>query len=357
MNKKKNFFAQKIKINGKTVSKTSKPFIVAEVSANHANSFRNLKDIIIKAKNCGADAIKFQTFALDEMTINSQKKIFKLANYFKINSWNNRSLYSLYKEAHLSYSLQKKAFHFAKKNKIICFSSVFDEQSLHFLQSLKTPIYKVASLESLHFPLIQKIKKTGKPLIISTGTLAIKEIKSLIAFLKKINFKKVILCHCVSDYPVKIENANLEMIKYLKTLFDGIIGYSDHTIGITAPIISAKLGAKVIEKHFINLKFNKSLDSAFSSDPEELKTIVKETYISHKMNNPLNLKIKSFNKRFRRSIFSIKDIKAGEKFTKKNIKVVRPNGGLEPRYFDIIINKKSNKKILKNSPIKINHFD
>ena len=315
--KKKNFFAQKIKINNKIISKTSKPFIIAEVSANHANSFKNLKDIILKAKNCGADAIKFQTFVLDEMTINSKKNFFNLGNYFEINSWNNRSLYSLYKEALLSYSLQKKAFSFAKKNKITCFSSVFDEQSLDFLESLKTPAYKVASLESLHFPLIKKIKKTGKPLIISTGTLTLKEIRSLINFLKEINFTKVILCHCVSEYPVKIENANLEMIKYLKKYFDGIIGYSDHTIGIAATIIASNLGAKVIEKQFINSKLNK---------------------------------------KFRRSIFSVKDIKKGEKFTEQNIKIIRPNGGLEPKYFNRIINKKSTKNILKHSPIKINYF-
>ena len=214
----------------------------------------------------------------------------------------------------------------------------------------------MASLESLHFPLIKKIKKTGKPMIISTGTLTINEIKSLITFLKKIKFKNVILCHCVSEYPVKLENANLKMIKHLKKYFNGIIGYSDHTIGLAAPIIASNFGAKLIEKHFINLKSKKSLDSSFSSSPKELGMLVKETHNSYLMSKKLNKNIKSFNKKFRRSIFSTEIIRKGEKFTDKNIKIIRPGGGLEPKFYDTIINRKSKKNIEKNSPIKKIHF-
>ena len=353
---KKRFFSKKIKIENKVISQNSAPFIVAEVSANHGNSFKNIKDIIDKAKSNGADAIKFQTFDLDEMTIDSKKKIFFLDNYFKIKSWNNRSLYNIYKEAQFPFELHKKVFNYAKKKNITCFSSVFDQKSLNFLEKIKSPVYKVASLESLHFPLIKKIKKTGKPMIISTGTLTINEIKSLINFLKKIKFKNVILCHCVSEYPVKLENANLKMIKHLKKYFDGIIGYSDHTIGLAAPIIASNFGARLIEKHFINLKSKKSLDSSFSSGPEELGMLVKETHNSFLMNKKLNKNIKSFNKKFRRSIFSTKIIRKGEKFSDKNIKIIRPGGGLEPKFYEFIINRKSKKNIEKNSPIKNMHF-
>lgn len=353
---KKNFFSTKIKIGNYIISQNSAPFIVAEVSANHGNSFKNIKDIIDKVKSSGADAIKFQTFDLDEMTINSEKKIFFLDNYFKIKSWNNRSLYDIYKEAQFPYKLHDKVFNYAKKKKLLCFSSVFDEKSLNFLEKIKCPIYKVASLESLHFPLIKKIKKTGKSMIISTGTLTINEIKNLIKFLKKIKFRNVILCHCVSEYPVKLVNANLKMIKHLKKYFDGIIGYSDHTIGLAAPIIASNFGAKVIEKHFINSKSKKSLDSTFSSGPEELGMIVKESYNSYLMSNKLNKNIKSFNKKFRRSIYSTKFILKGEKFSENNIKIIRPGGGLEPKYYESIINRKSKKNIIKNNPIRKNDF-
>tara|TARA_B110000037_G_scaffold211436_1_gene262982 strand:+ start:463 stop:1524 length:1062 start_codon:yes stop_codon:yes gene_type:complete len=352
----KNFFSQKIKIDKKIITNKSAPFVVAEVSANHGSSLKNIKDIIDKAKKNGADAIKFQTFDLNEMTLDSDNKIFKSKNYFKINSWNNRTLYNIYKEAQFPFKLHKDAFNYAKKKKIICFSSVFDEKSLKFLEKLKTPIYKIASLESLHFPLINKIKKTNKPLIISTGTLSLNEIKKLISFLKKIKFKKIILCHCVSEYPVKSANSNLKMIKYLKNIFDGLVGYSDHTLGVSAAIISANYGARLIEKHFTNSKKKISLDSTFSSDPEEFKILTSEVKRTHQFGNKLNLNIYSFNKKFRRSIIAVKDIKKDEKFTSENIKILRPNAGIEPKYFDNLITKKSKKSINKGTPIKFSDF-
>lgn len=352
----KKFFSQNIKIGNKIINSKSYPFIVAEVSANHGNSLKNIKDIIDKAKTSGADAIKFQSFDLDEMTLKSNKSFFLLKKYFKIKSWNNRSLYSIYREAQFPFELHKKVFAYAKRKKIICFSSVFDKKSLKLLQDLKTPIYKLASLEALHFPLIKEIKKTNKPLIISTGTLSIDEIKELIQFLKKINYKKIILCHCVSEYPVRPHNANLQMIKYLKKLFDGLIGYSDHTLGVSGAIISANYGAKLIEKHFTNSNNNRSLDSSFSADPKELELITSEVKRTFEFGNKLNLNIKSFNKKFRRSIIAVRDIKKGEKFNSENVKVIRPNAGIEPKYYNFLIKKRSKKNIVKGSPIKLSDF-
>lgn len=353
----KKFFAQKIKIGNKQIDSKSKPFVVAEVSSNHGNSFKNIKDIIDKAKNNGADAVKFQSFDLNEMTLKSNKNIFLLKKYFKIKSWNDRSLYNIYKEAQFPFKLHKKVFEYAKKKRIICFSSVFDKKSLKLLENLKTPVYKLASLESLHFPLIREIKKTNKPLIISTGTLTVLEIKKLIKFLKKIKYKKIILCHCVSDYPVKPNNSNLQMIKFLKKMFDGLVGYSDHTLGVSASIISVNYGAKLIEKHFTNSINNISLDSSFSSDPRELKIITSEVKRTYEFGNKLNLNINSFNKKFRRSIIVVKDIKKGERFTTENVKIIRPNAGIEPKYYDILINTKSKKNFLKGTPIKFSDLN
>ena len=349
----KKFFAQKIKISNKEINLKSRPFIVAEVSSNHGNSLKNIKDIINKAKASGVDAIKFQSFDLDEMTLKSKKNIFLLKKYFKIKNWNNRSLYSIYKEAQFPHELHKKVFEYAKKKRIICFSSVFDKKSLELLENLKTPAYKLASLEALHFPLIREIKKTNKPLIISTGTLSVVEIKKLIKFLKKIKYKKIILCHCVSEYPVKPNNSNLKMVKFLQKIFDGLVGYSDHTLGISASIISANYGAKLIEKHFTNSKDNFSLDSAFSADPEELSIITSEVKRTYEFGNHLNLEINSFNKKFRRSIIVVKNVKKGEKFTTENLKIIRPNAGIEPKYYDNLINTRAKKNFLKGTPIKL----
>jgi N-acetylneuraminate synthase len=240
-----------IKINNKIISNQSKPFVIAEISANHRNSIKETFRLIRAAAKIKVDAVKFQTFDLDEMTLNIKKKEFMIKNQFKIESWNNRSLYSIYKEAQFPFEWHEKVFKEAKKLGLICFSSVFDEKSLIFLEKLKVQIYKIASLESLHFPLIEKVARTKKPIIISTGTLSIKEIKKLVLFLKKIKCKKYILLHCVTEYPAKYKNINLKTIKFISQKYKCLTGYSDHTNGIGVAISSINYGACVVEKHFI----------------------------------------------------------------------------------------------------------
>ena len=209
----------KIKIRNKIISNHTKPFVIAEISANHRNSIEETLKLLKAAAKIKVDAVKFQTFDLDEMTLNINKKDFLIKKKFKTDSWNNRSLYSIYKEAQFPFEWHKKVFKEARKLGLICFSSVFDEKSLYFLEKLKVPMYKIASLESLHFPLIEKVAKTKKPIIISTGTLSNKEIKKLILFLKKIKCKKFVILHCVTEYPANYKKLCLNHLYNQSAVF------------------------------------------------------------------------------------------------------------------------------------------
>lgn len=343
-----------IKINKKTISYNSKPFIVAEISANHKNSLKNTFKLLKAAAKAKVDAVKFQTFNLNDMTLNLNKREFLIKKKFKTKSWNNRTLHSIYKEAQFPYKWHKKVFNEAKRLGLIVFSSVFDEKSLLFLEKLKVPMYKIASLESLHFPLIEKVAKTKKPIIISTGTLSIQEIKQLIKFLKKIKCKKFVILHCVTEYPANYKNVNLKTINYLKKKFNCLVGYSDHTKGIGVSISSINYGACLIEKHFM-LSNVKSLDSEFSSDQMEMENLVNEINNSWqsigKIKNDISRSEKIYRK-YRRSIYSIKDIKKGERLSQKNIGIIRPGFGMEPKYFSQILIKKAKIFIKKGTPIK-----
>ena len=344
----------KLKIKNKIISNKSRPFIIAEISANHRNSITETIKLLRAAAEIKVDAVKFQTFDLNEMTLNIKKKDFLIKKKFKTKSWNNRSLYSIYKEAQFPFEWHKKVFKEAKKLGLICFSSVFDEKSLQFLEKLNVPMYKIASLESLHFPLIKKVANTNKPLIISTGTLSIKEIQKLINFLKKIKFNKFIILHCVTEYPANYKNVKLKTIQHIKKKFKCLTGYSDHTKGIGVAISSINYGACVIEKHFMLSKNKRSLDSDFSSDISEMKRLVKEVENSWKASGDAKIDISKSEKvylKYRRSIYCIKDIKKGQKFSKDNIKVIRPGFGLPPEFYDSIINKIAKKTIKRGTAL------
>jgi pseudaminic acid synthase len=345
---------KKIRIKNRIVSDLHKPLVIAEISANHQNSIEHTFSLIEKAAEAGVEAIKFQTFDLNEMTLNSKSKFFMINNKFQNKKWNKRSLYNLYKEAQFPFEWHKKVFKKAKDYGLICFSSVFDVDSVDFLENLNVPAYKIASLESLHFPLIKRVCKTNKPIIISTGTLNLNEISSLIKFLKKNKCKKYILLHCVTDYPAKPININLKFIKYLKKKYNCLVGFSDHTSGIGSAICSVAFGANIIEKHFKFSQESEVLDKDFSLDPKSMKLLVKETEVAwESMGNEIKTfsKNEKVYKKYRRSIFACKPIQAGEKFTSQNIKIVRPSGGLDPRYYYKIIGKKSKKNYKFAEPV------
>ena len=336
-----------------TISSKSKCFVVAEISANHSGSLNILKKTILEAKKSGADAIKLQTYQANTITLNVKNKHF-LINDKSI--WKGQQLYNLYKKAETPFKWHKEIFSFAKKNNIFCFSAPFDLTAVDLLEKLNCPLYKVASPEIEDLRLIEKIAKTKKPIIISTGIASENDIKKAIKVCLKFKNYKLILLNCISSYPAKNSELNLKHINILKK-FCPIVGYSDHSNSDLASIISVANGAKVIEKHFILNKNIKSPDSTFSYDPKELKNLIKkirntETMLGNEIINKKNI-IKKKLKTVTRSIFYSDDIKKGEKINLKNIKSVRPGTGLQLSYFNKILGKKVKKNCKFGQPVKL----
>ena len=346
-----------MKIKNRLISENKPPFIVAEISANHNNSLKRTLKLIDEAKNAGADAVKIQTYKAETITLNSKKKDFLIKN--KKSLWFGKYLFELYSKGSLPWEWHKQIFARAKKNNILCFSTPFDESAIDFLEKLNCPVYKVASFENNHFPLIEKLIKIKKPIIISTGLTTFNDIKIIIKNFKQKNFRNFILLKCTSSYPAPEEDTNLKTLEDLKKRFKITVGLSDHTRGIGVAVASVAYGSSLIEKHFTLNKNDGGLDDSFSIDPKELKDLVTETKRAWQSKGKIYYGISKSEKPsliFKRSIYSINDIKKGEIITKKNIKVIRPNKGLHPNFFYKILGKKTKKKILKASPLKLEHF-
>jgi len=329
----------------------NKVFFIAEISANHCGNFNLAKKLIKCAKINGADAVKLQTYTADTMTIKSNKK------YFKINEglWKGYTLWDLYNKAHTPLKWHKELFKYGKSLGIKVFSTPFDDTAVDFLEKLNCPIYKIASFEMTDLNLIKKVSKTKKPLIISTGMANLKEIKTTVNTAKKNGAKDITLLYCVSNYPSSIEDFNLNNIKILKKKFKCKVGISDHSTDNRVAIASIASGAEVIEKHIALDNQKKGFDIDFSLKGKEIKKLRDDIDVAFKLlgkNTFFRNKSENKSKIFRRSIFTTKDIKKGEKFTKDNIRVVRPGYGLAPKYYDKILNKKSLINIQKGEPLK-----
>ena len=340
MKKKINFFKKKT------------PIIIAEMSGNHNGSLKIALDIVREASKAGADAIKLQTYTAETITLNSKSRDFIIHD--KKSLWKKERLYNLYKKAHTPWSWHKKIYDLAKKLNLVCFSSPFDETAVDFLEKLNTPFYKIASFEITHLPLIKKVALTKKPMIISTGLASKKEIKEAIKIAKKNGCPEIILLKCTSAYPADIADTNILTIKDLKKSFKCEVGFSDHTLGIGAPLAAISHGAKIIEKHFTISKRDKGVDSAFSMDVRELSLLVTEAKRAYLSLGKVNYKLSSSEKKskiFRRSIYAKRNIEKGEIFTSHNIKVVRPSYGLSPKYYFKLLGKRSKRQIKKATRI------
>ena len=328
-----------------------KPFLIAEISANHNGSIHNAKKLIDCAKKNGADAVKLQTYTPDTMTIKSNKAYFKI----KEGPWKGYKLWDLYKKAHTPLKWHKELFQYAKKKNIKIFSTPFDETAVDFLEELKCPFYKVASFEMTDIPLIKKIAQTKKPMIISTGMANLNEIEATYKCAKKYGAKKIILLYCVSNYPSKNSDFNLKNIEILRKKFKCDIGLSDHSKDNLIAALAVSQGAAVIEKHIALQNQKKGLDLEFSLKGDELKEfrrVLNDSFELVKNKKFFRNDSENKSKIFRRSIFSVKDVKKGEKFTKQNIKRIRPGFGLEPMYYEKLLGKKSLKYISKGEPLK-----
>jgi pseudaminic acid synthase len=317
-----------------------KPFIIAEMSGNHNQSLERALKIIEIAAQCGADAIKLQTYTADTLTINHRGGLFDIKDPTSL--WANRNLYELYQEAYTPWEWHAAMFKCAADNGMLCFSTPFDDTAVDFLENLNAPVHKIASFENNHHPLLKKVAQTGKPVIMSTGASDLANLAESVDVLRANGCKDLVLLKCTSNYPSTPENSNIRTIPHLRELFNCEVGLSDHTMGIGVPIAAVTLGATVIEKHFCLSRAEGGVDSAFSLEPDELKGLVIETERAWQSLGQVQYGVQDTEKKsllFKRSIYVVKDVQAGELFTEENIRVIRPGDGLHPKYYEGLLGK------------------
>lgn len=332
------------------INKSSPVFIIAELSANHNGSLETAIETIKAAKRAGADCVKLQTYTADTITIDSDKDDFKI----KGTIWEGKNLYQLYKEAYTPWEWHARLFEVAKEEGLICFSSPFDNTAVDFLEDLNTPAYKIASFEITDIPLIEYVASKQKPVIISTGIATTEDIDLALDACRRMGNNDIALLKCTSSYPAPIDEANLIMIEDMAKKYGVITGLSDHTMGATAPIVATALGAKIIEKHFILDRSIGGPDASFSLNENEFTAMVKavrEAEIAMgKVDYTLTEKQKK-GREFSRSLYIVEDIKAGEVFTEKNVRSIRPGFGLEPKFYKDIIGLKCNHDLSAGTPL------
>jgi N-acetylneuraminate synthase len=339
-----------IKINQRIISLSNEPYIIAELSANHNGSLERAKLSIKSAKESGAHAVKFQTYSAATMTIDCDKPDFII----KGGLWDGYKLFDLYGEATTPYDWHKELFSYAAEVGIDCFSTPFDESAFELLEELKTPAYKIASFELTDLPLIKLVAKTGKPLLMSTGMANEEEIDEAIKTALNSGASDLLIFHCISSYPAPIEQSNLRKIANLRTRFGVEVGLSDHTLGTTAAIASVALGASAIEKHFTLSRNDKGPDSEFSIEPNELVELVngtKDAWLSLGNGDFSRAESERSSLAFRRSIYFVRDLKAGQIITSEDIRRIRPGFGLPPKFYDDIIGKKVSIDVTIGEPV------
>lgn len=326
-------------------------FIIAEMSANHGHDIQKAYKIIDAAAEAGADAVKLQTYTADTITLDCDKKYFQV----KVNdAWKGQTLHSLYKKAFTPWQWQPKLKEYAEKKGLVLFSSPFDNTAVDFLEKMNVVLYKVASFEVVDIPLLERIGKTKKPVIMSRGMSSREELRLAIKTLREFGCPQVAVLHCVSSYPAKPEEMNLATISDLRKRFKVLAGLSDHTLGNDVAIASVALDAKIIEKHVTLSRADGGPDAAFSLEPQELKELVSSVRKVEKAIGKPSYNAgagESENITFRKSLFVVEDIKKGEKFTKENIRSIRPGHGLMPKFYRHIIGKTSASEIEKGEPL------
>lgn len=341
----------------RTIGPGHRAFIVAEMSANHSQNFETAVHIIKSAATAGADAIKLQTYTPDTLTLNSDKVWFRVGGEKNPKQWQGKTLYELYKEAYTPWEWHKKLQVIAHDHGLAFFSTPFDNTAVDFLESLHVPLYKIASYELTHTPLLKYVAATKKPVIMSVGFATKKEIDYAVLTLRKSGAKNLALLHCLTSYAKESpwKNANLQTMIDLAHHYKVISGFSDNNAGVDLAVQAVMLGASIIEKHIVVSHTKNALDSAFSLDAQEFKNMVdairRAEIALGRIQYGVQTKEEEYNRRFRRSIFAAEKIKKGEKFTTKNIRVVRPAFGLDPRFYEELLGKSAAKDIEKATPL------
>lgn len=331
---------------------SNKPFIIAEMSGNHNQSLERALEIVEAAAKAGAHGLKIQTYTADTMTLDIETDDFVIRDTNSL--WQGTSLYKLYQEAYTPWEWHKPIFDRCRELGMIGFSTPFDYTAVDFLEELEVPFYKIASFENIDLPLIRKVAQTGKPIIMSTGMASIAELDEAVKAAREAGCKELVLLKCTSSYPASPENSNLLTIPHMKQLFNCEVGLSDHTIGVGAAVASIALGAKVIEKHFTLLRAEGGVDSAFSMEPHEFAALVKETQNAWAALGTVSYGPTEKEKaslKFRRSLYVVRDMQAGEQLTAENIRAIRPGYGLPPKYYEMVLGKTVNKPVRRGTSL------
>lgn len=343
-----------IEIGKRLVGPGEPAFCVAEVSANHNQDFEKAVRIVQAAKDAGADAVKLQTYTPDTITIPSDREYFRVGGG---TLWDGKTLYELYGEAYTPWEWQPKLKRIAEELGMQCFSSAFDPSAVDFLESMHVPAHKVASFELVDLPLIGKIAATGKPLIISAGMATLEEIEEALATARQAGAKQIALLKCTSAYPAPAEEMNLRTIPELSRRFGLPVGLSDHTMGIAVPVAAVSLGACIIEKHLTLARADGGPDSAFSLEPHEFKAMVEAVRTAEKALGEIHFGVSERESRsrvFRRSLFVVRDLKKGERFTAENVRSIRPGHGLHTRHLAEVLGRVAAQDIARGTPLRWN---
>ncbi|MEC0234314.1 pseudaminic acid synthase [Paenibacillus kribbensis] len=340
------------KIMNREISSNNRPFIIAEMSGNHNQSLDRALRIVEAAAAAGVDALKIQTYTAETMTLNINSGEFFIKDEDSL--WEGKSLYNLYQEAYTPWEWHEPIFKRCNELGIIGFSTPFDATAVDFLESLNVPAYKIASFENTDIPLIKKVASTGKPVIISTGMATIAELEEAVQAVRETGNNKIVLLKCTSTYPASPENTNIRTIPHLKDLFNTHVGLSDHTMGVGVAVTSVALGATVIEKHFTLSRADGGVDSTFSLEPDEMKSLVIETERAWQSLGGISYGATDAEKaslQFRRSLYISEDMQAGDILTEDNVRAIRPGYGLPPKYIDQLLGKPVRKNVLRGTPI------
>lgn len=341
-----------IKIAGKFIGRDHAPFVIAEMSGNHNQSLERALEIVEAAAKTGAHALKIQTYTPDTMTLDLDEREFHISDPNSL--WTGTSLYKLYGEASTPWEWHKPIFDRARELGIIAFSTPFDDSAVDFLEILDVPCYKIASFENTDLPLIRRVAATGKPLIISTGMATIAELDDTVRAAREAGCKDLILLKCTSTYPATPENTNILTIPHLRELFECEVGLSDHTMGVGVSVASVALGASVIEKHFTLNRADGGVDSTFSMEPSEMAQLVVETDRAWQALGKVSYGATAAEKKsiqFRRSLYIVKDLKAGDVLTADNVRAIRPGLGLPTKYLEQVLGKTVKKDVQRGTAI------
>lgn len=342
---------KEIKIGGRKIGRGSPVFVIAEISANHNHSLDEALKLIEISKESGADAVKIQTYTPDTMTIDCRNDHFVVGQG---TIWTGRNLHDLYREAYTPWEWTSRLMERANELNLGFLSTAFDRSSVDFLEDLNLPAYKIASFELVDIPLLRRVASTGKPVILSTGMASLPEICEAVETLRENGCSELVLLKCTSSYPAPPEEANLARIRHMSECFDVPVGLSDHTMGSTVPAIAVALGACVIEKHLTQSRKVPGPDSVFSLEPPEFAEMVEQVRIAEKAVGRVTYALTDHEKAsraFRRSIFLVRDVAAGEPFTIDNIRIIRPGYGLPPKELDRVLGRKAKSPIHRGTPL------